>query len=123
MCLRNRGLTNARRLRVADLVEFYRASLENVFGLTGASLHDPLAVAVFIEPELFELKPMHVEIELHGAVTRGMTVCDNRHATRTGADIGGSNPAKRGKEPNCEVAVAMDVPGFFDLLYKALAQY
>lgn len=108
---------------VADLVEFYRASLENVFGLAGASLHDPLAVAVFIKPELFELKPMHVEIELHGALTRGMTICDNRHATRTGADIGGGNPLKRGKQPNCEVAVAMNVPGFFDLLNEALAQY
>lgn len=120
---RIRGIGTPFARTVADLVEFYRASLENVFGLAGASLHDPLAVAVFIKPELFELKPMHVEVELHGTRTRGMTVCDNRHATRTGADIGGGNPLKRGKKPNCEVAVAMDVPGFFDLLNEALAQY
>ena len=109
---------------VADLVEFYRSSLEKVFGLKGASLHDPLAVAIFIKPELFTMQPMHVGIELNGTLTRGMTVCDYRRVGGgTGVDLGGDEAIARGAQPNCEVAVAMDVPGFFDLLTETLATY
>jgi pyrimidine-specific ribonucleoside hydrolase len=108
---------------VADLIEFYRTSLENVFGLKGASLHDPLAVATFIRPELFELKKMHVAVELHGWLTRGMTVCDYRHVAATSNNLRGEDAIARGAAPNCEVAVGIDVPGFFDLLVETLAKY
>jgi len=107
---------------VADLLEFYRSSLEHVFGLQGASLHDPLAVAVLIHPELFEMQRMHVGIELHGSLTRGMTVCDYRYVGRGGA-LAGRDAIGRAEPPNTEVAVAMDVPGFFDLLVDSLGQY
>jgi len=106
---------------VADLVEFYRGNLERVYGLKGASLHDPLAIATFIRPELFTLKKMHVGIELHGTRTRGMTVCDYRHAV--GGELDGRDAVLRGEPANCEVAVEIDVPGFFDLLTDALGQY
>jgi inosine-uridine nucleoside N-ribohydrolase len=108
---------------VAELLEFYRSSLENVFGLAGASLHDPLAVATFIRPELFELRPMHVAIELNGKHTRGMTVCDYRRIPGTGDRLGGQEAIEQNAVPNCEVAVGIDVPGFFDLLTETLAMY
>jgi inosine-uridine nucleoside N-ribohydrolase len=108
---------------VADLLEFYRSSLEKVFGLTGASLHDPLAVATLIRPELFELQKMHVGIELHGTRTRGMTVCDYRYVGRGGGGPVGRDAIGHGETPNAEVAVAIDVPGFFDLLLETLVQY
>jgi inosine-uridine nucleoside N-ribohydrolase len=108
---------------VASLVEFYRASLESVFGLPGASLHDPLAVATFIQPELFELRPMHVDIELNGTHTRGMTVCDYRRTPGTGERLQGKDAIEANRSPNCEVAVGMDVGGFFDLLTSTLAMY
>lgn len=120
---RIRDISSPFAVTVADLVEFYRASLEHVFGLEGASLHDPLAVATFIRPELFQLRKMHVAIELHGALTRGMTVCDYRHVVGTGDDLRGDEAVARGAPPNCEVAVGIDVPGFFDLLVETLAQY
>ena len=108
---------------VADLVEFYRASLHKVYGLDGASIHDPLAVAVFIKPELFTMQKMNVKIELKGDHTRGMTVCDYRYVGREGKGIYGESGIIRGDEPNAEVAVDMDVDGFFDLLNDTLAQY
>lgn len=108
---------------VGDLLEFYRSSLENVFGLEGASLHDPLAVATFIRPELFELRPMHVAIELTGTHTRGMTVCDYRRIPGTGDALAGQDAIVQNANPNCEVAVGIDVPGFFDLLVETLAMY
>jgi len=42
------------------------------------SLYDPTPVVWLAQPELFELKPGRVEIELAGRFTRGMTVCDLR---------------------------------------------
>lgn len=110
-------------LTVADLVEFYRSSLHNVYGLEGASIHDPLAVAVFIQPELFTLQNMNVQIELTGTHTRGMTVCDYRYVGRQGKGIYGESGIIRGAEPNAEVAVDMDVDGFFQLLTSTLALY
>lgn len=108
---------------VAALLEFYRSSLEKVFGLAGASLHDPLAVATFIKPELFELRPMHVAIELNGRLTRGMTVCDYRRIPGTGDELQGEAAIEANRRPNCEVAVGIDVSGFFDLLTETLAMY
>ncbi len=119
---RMRGAGGRVARTVADLLEFYRSSLEHVFGLQGASLHDPLAVAVLIHPELFEMQRMHVGIELHGTLTRGMTVCDYRYVGRGGA-LAGRDAIGRAEAPNAEVAVAMDVPGFFDLLVDTLGRY
>jgi purine nucleosidase len=42
----------------------------------GCFLHDPLAVAAAIDPDLVTTKPAHVEIELEGRHTRGQTVAD-----------------------------------------------
>lgn len=106
---------------VASLLEYYRSNLNRVFGQEGASLHDPLAVAIFIRPELFDLQPMHVAIELHGRLTRGMTVCDYRHAA--GPAAGSGQAVSRGEPANCDVAVGIDVSGFFDLLIDTLTLY
>ena len=108
---------------VADLVEFYRSSLHRVYGLDGASIHDPLAAAIFIQPDLFTMQKMNVQIELRGTHTRGMTVCDYRYVGREGKGIYGQEGIIRGPEPNVEVASDMDVDGFFDLLTDTLALY
>jgi purine nucleosidase len=42
------------------------------------SLYDPTPVMWLARPDLFELQPGRVDIELHGRHTRGMTVCDLR---------------------------------------------
>jgi purine nucleosidase len=47
-------------------------------GRPAQALYDPTPVVWLARPELFELKPGRVEIELAGQHTRGMTVCDLR---------------------------------------------
>lgn len=42
------------------------------------SLYDPTPVIWLARPELFDLQPARVDIELAGRFTRGMTVCDLR---------------------------------------------
>lgn len=47
-------------------------------GRPAQALYDPTPVVWLARPELFELQPGRVEIELAGRFTRGMTVCDLR---------------------------------------------
>lgn len=42
------------------------------------SLYDPTPVMWLARPDLFELQPARVDVELNGRFTRGMTVCDFR---------------------------------------------
>jgi pyrimidine-specific ribonucleoside hydrolase len=107
---------------VAELLEFYKGTLKDVFGLSGGSLHDPCAVAALIDPGLIEFEPMHVAVELKGEHTYGMTVCDHRHLRGIGEDIK-TVGKRKGELPNAEVGLRIDVEGFFDLLIDTLAQY
>ncbi len=65
-------------LVMADLLDFFLASLGRVHGLTTASLHDPCALVPFIDPTLIEYRHVPVQVELASPLTRGMTVCDLR---------------------------------------------
>lgn len=110
----------------ADLLEFFIGSTVSAAHLTGANLHDACPVAWIIKPELIKAVPMHIDIELKGEYTRGMTVCDYRH-------LRGVDPAidlyrvptmePRGEAPNAEAALESDFDGFLNLLYDTLKKY
>jgi inosine-uridine nucleoside N-ribohydrolase len=80
--------------------------VEKVFGLKGAQLHDPLAVATVIDPTILETKSLHVDIETKGEFTRGATVVDIYGVT--------------GKEPNAEVALGLDLPKLKGFIFDAI---
>ena len=63
---------------VADLLVYYGRIGATVKVPTLGALHDPCAVLAVTNPELFGLVPRHVDIELDGQHTRGMTVVDAR---------------------------------------------
>lgn len=119
---RIRALGNRVGQIAADLIAFYKGTLGDIYGLSGASLHDPCAVAALIDPNLFEFEAMHVAVELQGKHTYGMTVCDHRHLLGIGEDIKAIGKRK-GEPPNAEVALRIDAAGFFNLLTDTLAQY
>uniref|UniRef100_UPI003FED5C07 nucleoside hydrolase n=1 Tax=Candidatus Fimivicinus sp. TaxID=3056640 RepID=UPI003FED5C07 len=110
----------------ADLTEFFIDTTIKSASLSGANMHDACAVAWLVDPSLIKAADMHIDIELKGELTRGMTVCDYRH-------LRGVEPAVdlcrepqmdfRGEKPNAEAALELDFPGFMDLLYKTLANY
>ncbi len=104
---------------VADILDFYSEQLARLFGLPGGSMHDPLAVAALIDPEIVTFEPMHVAVELRGELTYGMTVCDARHLR---SDYQGSQ-LHRGAAPNVEVAVAVKPERFWELFLDTLATY
>jgi len=93
---------------VVRLLGFFRDRYRDIWGMPAPPVHDPVAVARVIDPELVRCEEAHVAVELHGTHTRGATVCD-----RFGV---------RGRAPNARVAVELDVAGFWDLVVSAVAR-
>lgn len=65
-----------------------------------AHLHDPLAAAVALDPDLVGCRPTTIDVELTGTLTRGMTIADWSH--------------RWGREPNALIGVDVDPEAFFD---------
>ncbi len=101
---------------VADMLDFYSERLALLYGLPGGSMHDPLAVAALIDPDILTFEPMHVAIELTGAHTYGMTVCDYRNRRKDSGE-------PQGEAPNAEVAVGVDNGRFWTLFLDILRTY
>jgi purine nucleosidase/pyrimidine-specific ribonucleoside hydrolase len=95
--------TNVARF-VADFTRHGFAS-----GGEGIFLHDPLAVAVAIDPSLVGFEPLAVEVECEGRITRGMSVADRRAKS--------SGPRR---PPNCRVALSVDTARVVSLLFERL---
>ena len=80
--LRGRNAKVSFLRNIADIyMKFYDANE----GLRGCYLHDPLAVALAIQPSLCEIEPFFVEVETRGEYTAGETIADMR-PTRMFAD-------------------------------------
>src|SRR4051812_33178155 len=92
---------------VADLLQFYGAFHKRVYDFDGSPIHDAVAVAQVIRPELLELRELNVEIDCESTLCRGRTV----------VDLWG----RSGREPNAKVAVGIDAEGFIELLLERLA--
>ena len=92
---------------VAELVDFYsRFHRRRYPELGGSPLHDPVALAYALRPELLEVRPARVEVDCSWGAGRG----------RTNVDLRG-----RGGEPNAAVAVGIDAEAFVRLLVERIA--
>lgn len=52
--------------------------MEQMRGVTGIFLHDPLAVAVAVDPSVVTTSFLHVDVETGEGITRGMSLADLR---------------------------------------------
>jgi len=75
----------------------------------GIVLHDPLAMAVALDPSLVTFEALSVEVECEGKLTRGLSVADRR-------DL----PSHRKRGPTCHVAVDVDAPRVLSLVLERL---
>jgi len=91
---------------VAPLLKFFAQANTDIFGFEGAPLHDALAVAHLIEPEVIKTRKLNVESETDGELTRGRTVADVYGIT--------------GKTANTDVALEVDNDLFKDLIFQAI---
>ena len=92
---------------VAELIDFYSGYHRETYGWDGPPVHDALAVAAVIRPELLETAHRHVAIDTESELSRGRTVVDLY--SRTDAP------------PNVHVAVGVDAEAFLDLLEERIA--
>ena len=91
---------------VADLVEFFKRYHADTYGWDGAPIHDAVAVAHVIAPDLVQTKRRNVEVELESELCLGRTVVDVWLRTD--------------REPNADVGVDLDADAFFALLFERL---
>ncbi|MBI4240886.1 MAG: nucleoside hydrolase [Candidatus Rokubacteria bacterium] len=80
-------------------------------GEGGLTLHDPLALAVALDPSLVSSEALHVAVECGGSLTRGMAVADRRPL-----------PAQHKRPPNCRVAMSVDACRFLALFLDRLCR-
>jgi inosine-uridine nucleoside N-ribohydrolase len=92
---------------VAELIDFYGVFHRETYGWPGSPIHDALALAYVIRPELLETIRCGVIVDTGSELGRG----------RTNVDRWG----RMGWHPNAAVAVDVDAAAFLDLLEARLA--
>ncbi len=92
---------------VAELNAFFSQYHRATYGWDGAPIHDAVAVAHVVKPDLLETRHCNVEIELESELCRGRTVVDRWQRTD--------------RAPNTHVGVDLDTEAFFDLLVERIA--
>ncbi len=93
---------------VADWLEFFYGFHRNL-GYPGAPVHDAVAVAALIKPEIMTFKDLYVQVETAGDFCKGTTVGDWYGVT--------------GKAPNASCILNIDRQAFVDLLVEAVKTY
>ena len=91
---------------VLGLLRFYGERERQPAGPREAAVHDAVAVARVARPALVECAGAHVEVELTGRLTTGMTVTDFRE--------------RPGRPFNAQVATRLDFERFWDLVLAAI---
>jgi purine nucleosidase len=76
------------------------------YGIEGVYLNDVVGVVALAQPGLVSTRPMAVDVETRGDLTRGATVFDARWGTTA--------------KPNAEVVVSVDVPGVRQYVERTL---
>lgn len=85
---------------IEDATRFYLESYYDRGHGYQAHLHDPLAAAAALDPQLLATRQATVDVELTGKLTRGMTVTDWS--------------GRWGRKPNALIGVGVDPAAFFD---------
>ena len=91
---------------VTELMRFYGEFHRQVYDFDGSPIHDAVAVAYVLRPDLVETRHLNTEIDVESELCRGRTVVDVWR--------------RSGREPNSHVGVDIDAGGFLDLLLARL---
>jgi inosine-uridine nucleoside N-ribohydrolase len=91
---------------VTELLRFYDKFHREVYGFDGSPIHDAVAVAHVMRPELVETLHRNVEIDVESELCRGRTVVDVWRRTD--------------RQPNAHVGVDIDADGFLELLIERI---
>jgi purine nucleosidase len=92
---------------IEDSSRAYFERMEKMYGRRIFTMHDPLALAVALDPTLVETRRAAVDVETSGRLTTGATIVDWR--------------GQWGRIANTEVAVKVDADRFRRLFFEAMA--
>jgi inosine-uridine nucleoside N-ribohydrolase len=92
---------------VAEWLDFFSRFHRRTYGFDGAPIHDAVALAHVLRPDLIETVDRHVAVDTESELSRGRTVVDLWRRT--------------GNAPNATVAVDIDANAFAWLLTDRIA--
>jgi inosine-uridine nucleoside N-ribohydrolase len=93
---------------IGSLMSFALRSHHQYCGIESIWLSELTALAAISQPQLFQRSVLDIDVELHGELTRGMTVADRR-----------ARPARRA---NLEVVSDVDSQGLLDYLTSVVGK-
>lgn len=93
---------------MSEWLEFFYG-FHRSMGYAGAPVHDAVAVAAVVRPEILTMREMYVAVETQGEYCRGATIGDMRPGTEA--------------RPNARVILDIDRRAFADLLVEAAGYY
>jgi inosine-uridine nucleoside N-ribohydrolase len=91
---------------VTELLGFYDRFHREVYGFDGSPIHDAVALAQAMRPDLVETLFRNVEIDVESELCRGRTVVDLWQRTE--------------RKPNVRVGVDIDADAFLELLVERI---
>lgn len=91
-----------------DIMRFTFETQKKYNGLDAGPVHDVLAMAYLVEPEIFQMRPGYVELCLDKGPCYGRTVCDF------------VKYQQKGREANALVGTGLDLERFWDLVEENL---
>ena len=92
--------------QILKLLHFFAATYKHEFEFDFPPVHDPLAVAYVIQPDLLKTKRAKVDIEVHSPLTAGQTIVDLRPQSL--------------KHVNVTVCFSVDVRSAWELIMTAI---
>ncbi|MFD7082099.1 nucleoside hydrolase [Streptomyces sp. NPDC002181] len=90
----------------AELLTFFASTYRTLWGFQDPPLHDPVAVARVLDPDIVRCVDANVVVELQGRYTRGATVVDLHRYT--------------GRPVNAQVALTLESGPFWDRMVGAV---
>jgi inosine-uridine nucleoside N-ribohydrolase len=91
-----------------QIVPYGIRTTSNLYGLEGFHLKDVLGIAAITRPNVFTSKPVMVDVETRGELTRGMSVVDSR-------------PHVHGT-PNAELVVSVEAAKVREYIHEVLSR-
>lgn len=91
----------------AQIFDDLHDRMETLIGRRASAMHDPCAVLAITHPHLLRTEPRAVAVELQGALTRGMTVVDQR-------------VSRRRDQANANVAYGIDAERAWEVVMDSL---
>ena len=106
---RMEALNNEAGKLFGEIMRYTLKTQHDCYDLEAGPVHDVLAVSYLVRPDLFEMKPMNVQIDIDHGISYGRSVADYYHCT--------------GLKENALVGISLKRDEFWDFVEETLKRY